>query len=159
MWPHTILPRPPLPVAAQSSLPWTVVPPGSCPGRGGGVHHTQAVSDRRTHVRGCVCSLTWRRVDFCPSETMSGEGPGEEGMFSVDSGCDPGARRILGSARASPQSPWPNTSEGSVAPLGVDRAALLAGARGRQWVPSRPPEPSSPHFLVGQIILKETVFF
>lgn len=126
-----------------------MVLPGSCPGRGGGVRDTQVVSDRPTHVRGSVCSLTWRRVDFRPLETMSGEGPGWEGIFSVDSGCDLGARRILGSAHASPQSPWPSTSEGSAAPLGVDLAPPPAGARGRQWVPSRPPEPLSSHLLVG----------
>lgn len=69
-----VLPGPHLPAAAQSSLPWTVVPPGSCPGGGGGVCDTQAVSDRRTHMRVCICSLTWRRVDFHPLETVSGEG-------------------------------------------------------------------------------------
>ena len=138
-----------LPAVAQSSLPWTVVPPGSRPGGVGGVRDTQAVSDHPTHVRGSVCSFTWRRVDFRPLETMSGEGPGWEGMFSVDSGCDLGARRILGSAHASPQSPWPSTLEGNMAPLGMDRALPPAGARGRQWVPSRPPEPLSSHLLVG----------
>ena len=31
----------------------------------------------------------------------------------------------------------------------MDRALPPAGARGRQWVPSRPPEPLSSHLLVG----------
>lgn len=141
-------PGPHLPAVAQSSPPWTVVPPGSCPGGVGGVRDTQAVSGHPTHVRGSVCSFSWRRVDFRPLETMSGEGPGGKGCppwtlgviwapeFSVQPLLQPGLR-----GRA--------PRRGVQLPLGMERAPPPAGARGRRWVPSRPPEPLSSHLLVG----------
>lgn len=76
-------------------------------------------------------------------------------MFSVDSGCDLGARRILGSAHALPVSMAKHLG-GECGSPGCGLSTTPGWSSWETVVPSRPPELLSSHLLVGQIIM---VFF